>query len=77
MGTINANGGSAGLHPSSFKKYFSPMKDKGVDELGKELSALTSDELRVTEEAATLVAKNAATGEYLACLFLLLADNER
>ena len=75
--TINANGGNAGLHPSVFKKYFQSMKDKGVEESGKELAVLTSDELKAFDEAATLSAKGVAQGEYLVCLCILLTDHER
>ena len=63
-------------HPSVFKKYFQPMKYRGVEELGKELVALLSGELKTIEEVATLSTKEAAQGEYLVCLFLLLADDE-
>ena len=76
VGTINANKRSVGLHPSVFKTYFQPMKDRGVEDLGKELTALTSDELKEINEAATLNAKQAAQGGYMTCLFLLLADDE-
>ena len=75
--TINANGGGAELHPSMFKKSFSSTKDKGVEESEKEPSALTSDEFKVIEEVATLSVKEAATGEYMVCLFLLLVNGER
>ena len=60
---MNANRGNAGLHLSVFKTYFQPMEDKGVEELGKELTALTSGELKAIEEAVTLSAKKAAQGE--------------
>ena len=75
--TINANGGNAGLHASVFKKHFQPMIDKRVKDLGKELSTLSTDELKEIDEAAILDAKEAAQNEYLACLFLLLAEDER
>ena len=58
--TINTNGGNAGLHPSVFKNYFQPMKGRGVEDSGKELTALTSDELKAIEEETTLNAKEAA-----------------
>ena len=35
--TINDNGGNAGLHPSVFKKYFQPLKDRAVEGTGKDL----------------------------------------
>ena len=75
--TINANGGNAGLHPSVFKKYFEPLKERGVKETGMELVKLSEAELKKINEEATTNAKEAAQGEYLACLFLLLADDER
>jgi hypothetical protein len=53
------------------------MKDNGVEESGKELSELSSTELKVIKEATVLAAKEAATGEYLVCLFLLMAEDER
>ena len=46
---INVNGGNAGLDPSVFKKYFKPMKDKGVKELGKELIVHMSSKLKAIE----------------------------
>ena len=76
MDTINANGGTAGLHPIRLENYFQPMKYRGVEDPGKELTALTPYELEAIKEEATLNAKEAAQGEYLACLFLLLADDE-
>ena len=48
-----------------------------MEESGKELGTLLSDELKVIEEAATLSAKEAGQGEYGACLCLLLTDNEK
>ena len=67
--TINTNRSNAGLHPSVFKKYFQPIKDRGVEKSGKELTALALDDLKAVEEEATLNAKETAQGEYLACLF--------
>ena len=75
--TINIISSNAGMHPSVFKKYFKPLKERGVKELWMELAELTPAELKTIKEEATLNAKEAAQGEYLACLFLLLADNER
>ena len=74
---INANGGNAGLHPSVFKKYFQPLKDKAVAKTEKDLAALTVTELETIETEATTSAKEAEQREYLACLFLLLVDDER
>ena len=75
--TINANGGSAGLHPSVLKKYFAPVEARALEKTGKELSELTPAEVKAVKKAATVAEEEAATGEYLVCLFLLLADNER
>ena len=75
--TINANGGNAGLYPSVFKKYFQPLKDKVVEETGKDLAGLTMAELKTIETEATLGAKDAAQGEYFTCMFLMLSDDER
>ena len=72
---INTN--NTGLHPSIFKKYFKPMKEKWLEESGKELTALTPDELQAIIEEANLNAKEEAQGYYPTCLFLVLADNER
>ena len=58
--TINTNGGNAGLHPSVFKKYFKPLKEKVVKESGIELAKLTQDELETIKEEATTNAKEAA-----------------
>ena len=77
MDTINTNGGNVGLYPSVFKKYFQPPKDKAVEETGRDLVGLTAIELEAIETETTASAKEAAQGEYLVCLFLLLADNER
>jgi len=75
--TINANGGNAGLHSSVFKKYFQPLKDRAAEETGRDLTELTAAELETIKTEATTSAKEAAQGEYFACLFLLLADDER
>ena len=66
-----------GCNPPSSKKYFQPITDRGVEESRKELVLLTSDKLKAIDKAATLCVKEAAQGEYLACLFLLLTDSER
>ena len=75
--TVNANGGTAGLHLSVFKKYFASVEARELEKRGNELSKLTPAELKVVEEEEILTAKEAAPGEYLTCLFLLLADDER
>ena len=53
MDTINANGSNAGLHSSVVKKYTQPLKDKAVEETGKDLVALTATELETIETEAT------------------------
>ena len=70
-------GENAGLHPSLFKKYFQPLKDRAVEETGKSLAEVTAAELETIKTETTAAAKEATQGEYLACLFPLLADDER
>ena len=65
------------LHPSVFKKYFQPLKDRAVEGTGKDLAELTAAEPKTIETETTTAAKEAAQGEYLTCLFLLLVDDER
>ena len=77
MDIINTNGRSAGLHPSVFKKSFSPMEVRELEKTGKDLSKPTPTERKVVNKGATVTAKEVATGEYLACLFLLPANDER
>ena len=48
-----------------------------MEESGKELTALTPAELEAIKEETTLNAKEAAQGEHLVCMFLLLPDDER
>ena len=74
---INTNGGNAGLYPSVFKNYFEPLKERGVKESGMDLDELTQAEIEAFKEEATTNVKEAAQGEYMVCLLLLLADNER
>ena len=62
--TINTNGGNAGLHPSVFKKYLHPLKDKAVEETGKTLAKLTAAELKEIETEATAAAKEASQGSF-------------
>ena len=73
--TINANGGGTGLYPTVFKRYLVTMKNTGVEKVGQLLAKLTSRDLNDVEETATKAVKEAATEEYLVCLFLLLADD--
>ena len=48
-----------------------------MEKSGKELGLLTSAKLDVIKGAATLSARETATGDYMLCMLLLLADNER
>jgi hypothetical protein len=75
--TINANGGRTGLHSTMFKRHFVSMREKRAKKRGKKLKDLLATELTGIEEKATKGAKEAATGEYLTSLVLLLAGNER
>ena len=38
------------LHPSVSKKYFQPLKNKGVEVLGKDLATLTAAKLETIKE---------------------------
>ena len=48
-----------------------------MEKTGKPFKDLMPKELKVVKDQATKVEKEAVTGEYLVCLFLLLADVER
>ena len=48
--------------PLFFKKYFQPLKNKAVEETGKNLATLTAAELETIETEATTNAKEAAQG---------------
>ena len=65
------------MHPVVFQRHIVPMKEGGVEKIGKPLVDLSANELKEIEEKATQRAKEAPTGEYMTCMFLLLADNER
>ena len=48
-----------------------------MEETGRGLAKLTAAELETIKTEATTRAKEATQGEYLACLFLLLANDKR
>ena len=62
VGTINANGGIVGPHPSVFKKCFSPMEARELEKTGKGLSKPSHTNLNVIEEASTNVTTETTTG---------------
>ena len=71
--TINANGGTAGWHPKLFKIHREAtmeMQEMVIAQMDGPASA--EERIRIEEEASEL-----ACAEYIACLFLLLADDER
>ena len=79
MDTINANGGEAGLHPAVYTRHLIVLVEKdlvssntvgGVEEL-------TDAAKEALEKKFEKPARESATAEYLACLFLLLSDDER
>ena len=77
MSTINDNDYRVWLHPSVFKRQFALMKDKGVEKTGKLLADLTAVELKDINKKAAKATKEAVTGDYMMCLFLLLTNNKR
>ena len=71
--TINANGGMAGWNPKLFKIHQEAtmaMQEMAIAQMDG--PALAEERIRIKEEASKLVC-----AEYLACLFLLLADDEQ
>ena len=71
--TINANKGMVGWHPKLFKIHREAtmvMQEMEIAQMGA--PAATEERIRIKEEAS-----KSACAEYLACLFLLLADDER
>ena len=75
--TINANGGQAGLHPAVFLRHQEAAIKKECD--ANNIDAVTLD---VPAKEALIAkfedqARESSSSEYLACLFLLLADNHR
>ena len=71
--TINANGGVAGWNPKLFKIHQeATMSMQEMEIVQMDGPAAAEERIRIEEEASEL-----ACTEYLACLFLLLADDER
>ena len=77
--TNNANGREAGLHPAVYKRHL-------IVTIAKEcvsrnavggIEALNDAEKEALEKKSEKPAQESATAEYLACLFLLLADDDR
>ena len=70
---INANGGMAGWHPKLFKIHREAtmaMQEMAIAQMDGPAAA--EERIRIEEEAS-----ESACAEYLACLFLLLADDEQ
>jgi hypothetical protein len=75
--TINANGGKAGFHPAVYGRHLitaAVREGMTTETLAAMTTDLQRDEIKARVDAA---AKESACGEYLACLFLLLSDNNR
>ena len=77
MDIINVNDGRVGMPPAVFKRHVDPMKANLVLKTGKLLVVLTNNKVKALENAVIKAAKKAATGEHLACLLLLLVDDNR
>ena len=73
--TIDANGGSAGFHISVYNKH---MLDLWYKDLvtANSLAAMSPAEKSALENRLQKEATEGNCEEYLACLFLLLADKE-
>ena len=70
--TINANGGMAGWHPKLFKIHLEAtmtMQEMVIAQM--DVPEVAEERIRIEEEVSKL-----AYSEYLACLFLLLADDK-
>ena len=75
--TINANGGQAGLHPSVYQRHLKNVIAKDVRASNIDITALDDKPKKALQEKHEKPARDSASGEYLACLFLLLADDDR
>ena len=77
MDTINANGGKAGFHPAVYGRHLTTAavrEGMTTESLAAMTTELQRNEIKARVDAA---AKESACGEYLACLFLLLSNNNR
>ena len=75
--TINANGGQAGLHPAVYQHHLVVTIAKDLVKRGcpDGIDALTDAAKADLEKKFEKPARESSLAEYLACLFLLLADD--
>ena len=75
--TINANGGQAGLHPSVYQRHLELIIAKDLVKSNTDVATLDDAAKNTLKKKHEKPARESAAGEYLACLFLLLADDNR
>ena len=77
MDTINANGGQAGLHPSVYQRLLEIIIAKDLGNSNIDVASLDDAAKNALKKKHEKPARESSAGEYLACLFLLLADDNR
>ena len=77
--TINANGDQAGLNPAVYQRHLKLViaKDLVKQGLRSDVTQLTDAEKVTLEKKSEKPARERSSAEYLACLFLFLADDNR
>ena len=73
--TINANGGSVGFHNGVYNKHMLDLWDRDLV-TANSLAAISPSEKTALENCLQKEAMESSCEEYLACLFLLLADEK-
>ena len=73
--TINANGGQAGLHPAVYQRHLELIIAKDLLKSNIEVASLDDAAKDALKKKFEKPARESSAGEYLACLFLLLADD--
>ena len=76
METINANGGSAGFNNGLYNKHMMALWDRDLV-TADSLAAMSPAEKLALENCLQKEVMESSCEEYLACLFLLLAYEER
>ena len=77
MDTINANGGQAIPHPAVFQRHLDVAIKKDCAENGTDIATMNDATKETLQKKLKEPARESSSAEYLACLFLLLADNDR
>ena len=75
--TNNANGGQAGLHPSEYQRHLEIIIAKDLVKSNTDVTSLDDAAKNALKKKHEKPARESLAGEYLACLFLLLADDNR